>query len=70
MKKTFKSKSSNFKSRRQTGFRNPRVSDDSRIMNDDVEEFHQAAYKHLSLILNKIGCMELGREAEQFITKM
>jgi len=39
-------------------------------MNDDVEEFHQAAYKHLSLILNKIGCMELGREAEQFITKM
>lgn len=23
-----------------------------------VEEFHQAVYKHLSLILNKIGCME------------
>jgi len=30
-----------------------------------VEEIRQAVYKHLSLILKKIRCIELGREAEQ-----
>lgn len=38
--------------------------------NQSVEEFHQTVYKHLSLILNKIGCMGLGREAELLMTKM
>jgi len=34
------------------------------------EKFHHAVYKHLSLILNKIGCMELEKEAEKLMTKM
>lgn len=38
--------------------------------NQTVEEFHQAVYKHLSLILNKIGCMELCAESEQLMTKL
>lgn len=38
--------------------------------NQTVEEFHKVFYRHLSLILNKINCMELGRESESPITKL
>lgn len=39
-------------------------------LSQSVEEFHQTVYIPLSLILNKIGCMGLGMEAEQLMTKM
>lgn len=35
-----------------------------------VEDFHQDVYKNLSLILNKVGCMQMSRESEHFVTKM
>ena len=38
--------------------------------NQTVEDFHRTVCKHLSLILNKIGCMELGRESERLMTKL
>lgn len=38
--------------------------------NQTVEEFQQVVYRHLSLILNKISCMELGRESELVMTKL
>lgn len=38
--------------------------------NQTVEEYHQVVYRHLSLILNKINCMELGRESELVMTKL
>ena len=36
--------------------------------NKSVEEFYQLVYSHLSLILNKIGCMEVGAEALNLLT--
>lgn len=39
-------------------------------VNQTVKEFHQVVYRHLSLLLNKVGCMELSRESEQMMTKL
>jgi len=35
-----------------------------------VEDFHQDVYKNLSLILNKVGCMQMSGESEHFVRKM
>lgn len=35
-----------------------------------VEEFYQEVYKHLALLLNKLGSMGLSRESEQLLTKL
>lgn len=34
-----------------------------------INEFYQKVYSHLSLILNKIGCMEVGEEAIHLLTE-
>ena len=34
-----------------------------------INEFYQKVYSHLSLILNKIGCMEVGEEAVHLLTE-
>lgn len=36
--------------------------------NLSVQDYYQSVYKHLSLILNKIGCMEIPREAATLLT--
>lgn len=38
--------------------------------NQSVEEFHSVVYKHLSLILIKVGCMNVTRESERLLTKV
>jgi len=35
-----------------------------------IEEFHQLVYQHLSLLLNKVNCMDLGAEAHRLLKKM
>lgn len=34
-----------------------------------IQEFYQKVYSHLSLILNKLGCMEVGQEAMHLLTR-
>lgn len=34
-----------------------------------IQEFYQRVYSHLSLILNKLGCMEAGAEAVHLLTR-
>uniref|UniRef100_A0A0K8USZ4 Retrovirus-related Gag polyprotein from transposon HMS-Beagle n=1 Tax=Bactrocera latifrons TaxID=174628 RepID=A0A0K8USZ4_BACLA len=36
--------------------------------NRSIEEFYQAIYSNLSLILSKLGCMEVGTEARNLLT--
>lgn len=37
--------------------------------NLSIQEFYQQVYSHLSLILNKLGCMEVGAEAMNLLTR-
>lgn len=37
--------------------------------NESVQDFYQKVYSHLSLILNKIGALEIGREAMSLLTQ-
>lgn len=37
--------------------------------NNSVQDFYQKVYSHLSLILNKIGCMEVSQESIRLLTE-
>lgn len=37
--------------------------------NQTIQDFYQRVYTHLSLILSKIGCLEMGNESLKLITK-